>query len=70
LELELTRFHGHPILTEEDITRPALANERVRCNAAGQVELKLKAPNAKLRAEVAIRDDGSPARYVHSGRRG
>ena len=26
------------------ITRPALANERVQCNAAGQVELKLKTP--------------------------
>ena len=26
------------------ITRPALANERVQCNAAGQVVLKLKAP--------------------------
>jgi Putative transposase len=25
-----------------DITRPALANERVQCNAAGQVGLKLK----------------------------
>ena len=24
------------------ITRPALANERVQCNAAGQVVLKLK----------------------------
>ena len=26
------------------ITRPALANERVQCNAAGQVVLKLKTP--------------------------
>jgi Putative transposase len=26
------------------ITRPALANERVQCNAAGQVALKLKTP--------------------------
>ena len=26
------------------ITRPALANERVQCNAAGQVELELKTP--------------------------
>ena len=26
------------------ITRPALANERVPCNAAGQVVLRLKAP--------------------------
>jgi hypothetical protein len=26
------------------ITRPALSDERVRCNAAGQVELKLKTP--------------------------
>ena len=26
------------------MTRPALANERVRCNAAGQVVLKLKIP--------------------------
>jgi hypothetical protein len=26
------------------ITRPALANDRVQCNAAGQVELKLKTP--------------------------
>ena len=26
------------------ITRLALANDRVRCNAAGQVELKLKTP--------------------------
>jgi hypothetical protein len=28
------------------ITRPALANERVQCNAAGQVVLKLKTPGA------------------------
>jgi len=26
------------------ITRPALSDERVQCNAAGQVELKLKTP--------------------------
>ena len=26
------------------VTRPALANERVQCNAAGQVVLKLKTP--------------------------
>ena len=26
------------------ITRPALANERVQCNAVGQVVLKLKTP--------------------------
>ena len=26
------------------ITRPALANERVQCNTAGQVALKLKTP--------------------------
>ena len=30
------------------ITRPALANERVQCNAAGQVVLKLKMPRARL----------------------
>jgi hypothetical protein len=26
------------------VTRPALSDERVQCNAAGQVELKLKTP--------------------------
>ncbi len=26
------------------ITRPALSDERMQCNAAGQVELKLKTP--------------------------
>ncbi len=38
------------------ITRPALANERVQTNAAGQVVLKLKPPLARLhhaRGDVA-----------------
>ena len=35
------------------ITRPALANERVQCNAAGQVVLKLKTPYAALNQDLA-----------------
>ena len=31
------------------ITRPALANERVQCNSAGQVVLKLKTPGKTAR---------------------
>ena len=44
------------------ITRPALANERVQCNAAGQVVLKLKCQSAKL-----VRILGSVAKFP-SGR--
>ena len=38
------------------ITRPAQASERMQCNAAGQVVLKLKTPGAQRQA---ARDGGA-----------
>jgi hypothetical protein len=35
-------------------TRPALANERVQCNAAGQVVLKLKTPRRDGTTHLAM----------------
>ena len=42
------------------ITRPALANERVQCNAAGQGELKLKTPSRDITTHLAT----SPLGFV------
>lgn len=38
------------------ITRPALANERVQCNAAGQVVLKLKTPGRVVASGLGAPD--------------
>lgn len=44
------------------ITRPALANERVQCNAAGQVVLKLKTPWRDVTTHLVM----SPLEFMHS----